>query len=110
VRAWLHAFLLTQAIELPFYSRALAPRPLAGRVTLGLGASLLTHPVVWFAMPALVQRPYVAMAIVAESFAVLVEAGYLATLRVRAAWRWSLAANLTSVSVGLLLRELVGWP
>lgn len=107
---WLHAFLLTQAVEMPLYAASLAGRPMASRLALAFGASLLTHPIVWFVTPALIVRPYVAMVVVAELFAILAEAGYLRSLGVPRALSWSAAANLASVSTGFVVRALIGWP
>ncbi|KYF50416.1 hypothetical protein BE04_26575 [Sorangium cellulosum] len=83
------AFVLTQAIEVPIYRRALGLRPLVM-----FGASLITHPIVCFVMPALWRTLYVAAirgdprfvlgetgyflgyGVLAEGFAVAVEAAY----------------------------------
>jgi hypothetical protein len=75
-------------------------------------ASTLTHPVVWFVFPQLYERGlgYWEMVAVAETFAVGVEALWLVARGVRRALAWSLLANAASVAVGLLVRELFGWP
>lgn len=116
-------------------------------LALAFGASALTHPILWFALiPAwdlLASRPapttwlaalvaltgppsaerlalggYVAMSAVAETFAVVTEAVYLALLAPRLghpmtlprALALSLLANAASVALGLLSRALFQFP
>ena len=127
---WLLAFAFTQAVEVPVYVRALGPgRRLAGRALIAFGASAITHPIVWFALPRLWERLYLAlvglsagfviraplaryacMALLAETFAVVVEWAYLRGFGVRRAWLWSLGANGASVTLGLASRALLGVP
>ncbi len=120
---WLFAFLFTELVECPIYWTALddraersrVPRSRLARLALVFGASAITHPVVWFVIPWLwreLDRPggYWAMAAAAETFAVVVEGGYLRLFGVRRALWWALVANLTSVTLGLLSRQLFGWP
>jgi hypothetical protein len=104
--AWLVAFLFTQVVEVPLYLRA------GARWHVALLASTLTHPVVWFGFPLLYRWGvgYWGMAVLAEAFAVGVEAVWLSARGVRRALRWSLLANVASVTLGLLSRELFGWP
>lgn len=103
--AWLGAFAFTQAVEVPVYRRA-------GCSWWGaLGASALTHPVVWFVIFPWVPAGYVERAVLAEVFAVLVEALWLrVALRRPRALGWSLLANGLSFGLGLLSRRLFGWP
>ncbi len=114
---WLVAFLFTQAVELPFWTLALrrggrrdgaAERPAwPAALLIALGASALTHPVVWFVFPAL--KPamgYWPMVALAELFAVGVEAAYMRAEGVRHALAWSLAANAASFSLGIAIL----WP
>jgi hypothetical protein len=114
---WLLAFAFTQAVELPIWVAALRrggrregarSRPtLLVAVLVALGASALTHPVVWFVFPAL--RPavgYWPMIALAEAFAVGVEALYMHAEGVRGALWWSLAANAASLILGVLIL----WP
>jgi hypothetical protein len=121
--AWLLAFLFTQAIEIPIYMRGLRVR-----VYEAFGASAFTHPIVWFVIPPLCdwlyftlmaphpalrieeEARYWAMVVVAEMFAIVGEAFYFKWLRKKNTWRWSLAANLTSVTLGMISRELFGVP
>lgn len=114
---WLVAFAFTQLVEAPLYAHALGvdgPRRSGrGRVLWALLPSLLTHPVVWFLIPlagrALGMR-YVATVVVAEVFAVVVEAAILHRAGLGRAFRWSLFANATSACLGLLSRSVFGWP
>jgi hypothetical protein len=120
---WAFAFLFTQAIEIPIYMRGARMRPLAAG-----GASALTHPVVWFAMPPLANAICAAMArhglsivssatfrlllyaLLCEGFAVGAEALYLRALKIKRALLWSLLANFASASTGYLWWLLFGWP
>jgi hypothetical protein len=120
LRAWLSAFLFTQAVEVPIYVVALrrwgdrarfGALPVA--VAVGFGASLLTHPIVWFEIPRMPFRSYGEMVAFAETFAVVAEGLYLYAVGAfvfRRAMLVSLLANGASASLGLVLRELVGWP
>lgn len=86
-------------------------RTALARLAIAFGASALTHPVVWFVIPRVWSgSSYLAMVVVAEAFAWLAEALWLARFRVPRALVWSFAANAASVAVGLTLRELTGWP
>jgi hypothetical protein len=97
---------VTQAVEVPIYTRALR-----GRWTVAFAASLITHPVVWFGFPAWCQSlGYVREVLLAEAFAVAVEALWLRLWGVRRSVWWSLGANAASVAVGLTSRALFGWP
>jgi hypothetical protein len=123
LRAWLWAFLFTQAVEVPIWVHALREDRRPGRlgrgrgkwppwidVAAGFGASVITHPVVWFVIPRYAPGGYVAMAMQAETFAVVVEAVYMSALGLRWALGWSLLANGASAGLGLLSRSLFGWP
>jgi hypothetical protein len=104
VRAWLLAFAFTQLVEVPIYVRGLRCRPLTA-----FGASLLTHPVVWFGF---FQLPgsYAARLVAAELFAWLVEAAYFRLFGLRRVLLWSLVANAASLAAGLASRALFGTP
>lgn len=106
--AWISAFAVTQAVEVPVYGRALRARP--RRWLWAFGASALTHPVVFFAFPWLWPGGGWSMVAAAEAFAVAVEAAYLSALGVERSVAWALLANGLSVAVGLGLRAAVGWP
>jgi hypothetical protein len=111
VRAWLAAFCLTLAIEMPvlaFLGRR-AERSLSRRATVALIANAASHPVVWFGFPAL-GLAWGATTALSELWAWLVEASlYRLALR-SATWRLalglSLAANLLSFGLGLALWAL----
>lgn len=104
---WLPAFVLTQAIEAPIYRWG-------ARATwaTALLASAMTHPFVWFVFPALFEDRlgYAPMVVLAEAFAVAVEAAWLAHRAVRRPAVWSVVANAASLAVGLGARHLVGGP
>lgn len=109
---WLWAFVFTELVETGIYVPALGARPLRERLAIGLGASAITHPIVWYVIPEIGQAlaigwwPTVA---IAESFAVLVEAAWLAAFGVRRAFVWSLAANMASFGLGLFGYTLLNW-
>lgn len=120
--AWLHAFLFTQAVEVPIYILGLGrlgrrprwligtgPLPLAGRVMLALLLSAVTHPVVWFVWPRLVLR-YPVMVACAEVFAVTVEALLLWAAGCRWPLLLSLGANAASYGLGELSRRYLEVP
>ncbi|MDI1445338.1 hypothetical protein [Polyangium sp. 6x1] len=119
------AFVLTQVIEVPIYRRALGVRPLVA-----FGASAITHPIVWFVLPTVWRSLYVAAiraeprfvlgqlgyylgyGVLAEGFAVAVEAAYFwkAGITARRAFGWALVANAVSSLLGQALRAATGWP
>jgi hypothetical protein len=119
---WFLAFAVTQLVEMPVYVRG-------ARATWfeAFGASALTHPIVWFVVPNVLEEAYAAwlvpngvhfdprerwfaMFIVAETFAVVAEAVYLGVLRHKRPLMWAFIANMASVIVGLTSRKLVGYP
>ena len=103
---WLVAFFFTQLFEMPIYWKATRSLQVA------FLASALTHPVVWFVFPVLMEFgvSYWPMVGLAELFAVLVVAWWLRFNGVRYAFLWSLAANALSATCGFVLRELLGFP
>ncbi|MFN8636258.1 MAG: hypothetical protein U0893_20610 [Chloroflexota bacterium] len=114
---YLSALLLTLAIEAPIVAYGLARwyrvRTALG-IVLGLVASLVTHPVVWFVLPPLLV-PWVGIfgyLLGAEAFAWLVEAAVF-WLALRRDWPGlllvSLCANLASFTVGAVLQMLGVW-
>jgi hypothetical protein len=120
---WFWAFLFTQVVEVPIYMRGMR-----ARFHESLGASSLTHPIVWFVIPALCDWFYVAilerhasiwllpstryglMIFIAETFAIVVEAFYFRSMRLSNPWRWSLIANMASFGLGSLSRIIWGFP
>lgn len=120
LQAWLAAFLFTELVEAPVYLLGLRVTILAA-----VGASALTHPIVWFGFfTRRVRAPYVARVVSAELFAWLGEAAYFRCLvrRGRAhegerpaltlprALLWAALANGASVGLGFLSRHLFGVP
>ncbi len=111
--AWLKAFILTQLIETPVYVMALqrwsyAERTPGKNFLTAFGASLVTHPFVWFVFPKLLMPfGYSVYLIVAESFAVVVEAIYLKQFGLTRPWLFSLLANGLSASVGLAINHFM---
>ena len=108
--AWLRAFLLTQLIEAPIYRRSYG-----ASLAVALGASAITHPIVWFVffgpLSLLAPLPYLAKLALAELFAWLVESAWLAGVaRLPGALRYALLANLASLTVGMLTRSVFGFP
>lgn len=109
--AYAVALLLTLAVETPIVTVALARWyrvPAARGVTIAVGASLLTHPVVWFVLPQFLVSTVgsTGYLLVAEGFAWLVEAGifWLAIRRDPIGLLLlSLVANLASFTLGGLL-------
>ncbi len=104
---WLFAFAFTQAVEVPVYLRATH-----GNWRTALLASALTHPVVWFVIPAVVPLAwgYWPMVAVAEAFAVGAETAWLHARGVERALLWAFVANAASATAGLLLRLSFGVP
>lgn len=110
---WATAFALTQLVEVPVWLRAQAEdeRGWTQRLVIAFAASAITHPVVWWGFPELPHlwgcvasiRCWRQQVVLAESFAVVVEAGWMGWWGVRRAWAWSLGANALSLAVGLLL-------
>jgi len=112
---WLVAFVFTQIVEVPIYlwalERAHGRQKRARDLFVAFAASTITHPVVWFVFPRLFPvNAYVTMLACAEAFAVVVEAVWLRAFGVRRALFWSLAANATSLGLGLISRALLGAP
>jgi hypothetical protein len=120
---WFWAFLFTQVVEVPIYMRGIR-----ARFHEALGASSLTHPIVWFIIPSVwdtfylhvIQRwaslwlapstRYVIMVVIAEVFAVVAEAIYFRIIGLEKPWRWSLIANMASFGLGSLCRYWFGFP
>ncbi len=105
-QAWLIAFLFTQMVEVPVYSRGLGVG-----LPAAFGASAITHPILWFLIFPYLPLPYLWLIVLGEAFAFLVEAAYFAYLfRRRRALLWSGLANAASFATGMLSRHLFGVP
>jgi hypothetical protein len=104
--AWLVAFFFTQLFEMPLYWRA------TRSLRVSFFASAITHPVVWFVFPRLMQvgASYELMVAAAETFAVGVEAWWLHANGVKRAFWWSLGVNAFSATLGFVMRATVGFP
>ena len=112
VLRWVWAFLFSELVETGIYVQALGNRPLRERLAIGLGASAITHPLVWYVIPDVTSSfglGWWTTVAIAEVFAVLVETGWLAAFGVRRALLWSVAANMTSFSLGLFGYSRLGW-
>ena len=109
MNGWWQAFLLTQLVEIPIYLYAGRSLPGVSRVVLAVGASSVTHPIVWFVFP-WHDGDYLATALAAEFFAVSTEAVLCHLAGIRHPIFWSLLANGCSVAIGMALRWLIGWP
>lgn len=102
---WLGAFVLTQMIEVPVYLLFSSTLPWNKRLWFAFGASTITHPIIWFALP-WAAMPYAASVILAEAFAISVEAIWGRAWHVRRPWMASLIANALSASIGMLVRDV----
>jgi hypothetical protein len=111
VNDWFWAFVATEAMELPVYVWGLRRTGRGGiaRAAIAFGASLLTHPVVWFGSPHL-PFGYGLRVGMAEAGAVLAEAAWMAAWGAPRPLALALLANATSLSVGLACRSAFGWP
>ena len=121
---WLMAFLFTQVIECPLYLWALRrergegdepKHSIPAALLMAFGATAVTHPFVWFVIPDVWRGignfwGHTGYIVAAETFAVVVEAWYLQGFGLRRAWLWALAANMASFGLGMLCRELWGFP
>ncbi len=104
---WLFAYALTQLVEIGVYVHAHAKRrPLPERIAIAFALSGVTHPIVTYVIPEIVEQltgSWWTMAAVAETFAVLAEAALLFAFGVRGALAWALLANAASFTLGLFI-------
>lgn len=106
--AWARAFVVTLLVEGCIATPLLSPSGagLGRRLGVSVIAQFVTHPIVWFVLPALHLRrgPYLALA---EGWAFVAEGVVytlaLAPLGLRRAFSTSLLANGASFALGLLL-------
>src|SRR5579883_2708550 len=109
---WVRAFVFTQLVEMPIYYAALSSARLLRsgkapllpwqRLAVAFLCSFLTHPVVWFVFPRLIDsyEHYELMVVLAETFAVAIEALVLRAAGVRLFFLVSLCANMASLWLG----------
>jgi hypothetical protein len=132
LRLWFQAFVFTQVVEVPIWMAGLSGSRLR-RFAIGFGASALTHPLVWYVIPGLMEPNWLAgrvlslagpgalvnddgsftystYLVIAELYAWLFEAAYARGLGLKRAVLWSLLANGGSLGLGELTRYLWGWP
>lgn len=102
---WLTAYLTTQAIEVPLYLVAGRGIPAARRWGFALGASTVTHPVVWFAFPWETVSWEICF-LAAETFAIVAEGWIGKTTGIAHPWRWAIVANAASVGAGFLIQAM----
>jgi hypothetical protein len=114
VSGWFAAFVLTVAVEVPIAAYLLrrAEPELIRRVSLVVLANLATHPVVWFVITQLLLVGTTGYTLVAEAWAVGVEAVLYGVavrgIKARRTIAISLAANAASFLAGRLVGNL--WP
>ena len=101
------AFAITQAVEIPVYLWFSRRLPVARRWIHAVGASTLTHPVVWFAVPwqqVETMEGYWKAAAVAEVAVVAVESVYGRLLGVPRPVSAAVVANGASFVTGLMFQ------
>lgn len=103
---WLTAYLVTQAIEVPIYLDAGQRLGIWRRWLFAIGASSVTHPVVWYAFP-WETAPWGWCFVGAESFAVVVEGGLGRWAGLERPWFRALVANTLSVILGFVIQWIV---
>ncbi len=112
ILAWLKALAFTWLIEVGLGLFVLGRKASIGRrLGLLLLASAITHPCVWFVFP-FIGLKYLTAMILAEAFAVIVEAGVyywgIPQLGLRRALATSLFLNGASLGLGLVMRHFWG--
>ena len=113
VEGWFAAFALTLAVEAPIIAlllRASGVAP-ARAVALALFANLVTHPIVWFVIPQLLDVGTPEYTAVAEGWALLAETAFyrlvIPDLSVRRALLIAAVANAASWAVGHLVAAAI---
>ena len=109
---WIMAFTLTQVLEIIAGSLIWREKTVSWfrKVCIIFGASLITHPMVWFVFPSIrhdAGLSYGEYLFMAESYAYSVEALYYYVLRVKRPVLLSVVANTCSFLTGVLLYEYV---
>ncbi len=107
IALWLKAFLFTQLVEVPVYRRTLGVSTFQA-----FGASMITHPIVWFVLtlPAW-GVPWLTRVVVAELFAWLMEATYFKWIvgSKGNVFAYTLLANALSCGLGLFCHYAFGF-
>lgn len=106
--AWLAAFAITQLVEAPIYAWRMGWRRRAWAIA--LGASCLTHPLIYWGLPRWWSGDWWSYVFAAEAVAVIGEAVWLGLFGVRTPLVWALVANGASVAVGQTVRAIWGGP
>ncbi len=107
VHQWAVAYALTQAVEMPVYLLFTRGRPTARRWLHAAGASTLTHPLLWFAIPweeIDAAGHYWPVVWTAEAVIVAVEGAYGRMLALPRPFAASLVANAASFLTGLMFQ------
>jgi len=108
-QAWLFAFLVTVAVEVPVVVALTRshPTPAWRRALIAIFAQLVTHPLVWFVFPRLVGLTGRSSLALSELWAWLAEAAFygvvLTGLSPARALGISAVANAASILVGLVI-------
>lgn len=108
VEGWFAAFALTFAVEAPIVALLLRGSGIAPAraVALALFANLVTHPLVWFVIPQLLDIGTPEYTTVAEGWAVLAETAFyrlaVGSMPVRRALLIAVVANAASWAAGHL--------
>ncbi len=109
-KQWMLGFAFTQCLEIPIYLWGLRHLPLRQRFFVAFGASAITHPLVWFAvpwyMPGAATRWVLFFAV--EGAVVGVEGYYLKQWGRTRPWHWALLANAVSAATGEVMHVI--WP
>jgi hypothetical protein len=101
--AWLHAYLLTQLIEVPLYLRAGRRRRDIPSLAAAFGATTVTHPVLWLCFP-WDPAHYESSLVTGELFVVFTEGAILTAAGFRRPLLTSLTVNAISCGAGLVLQ------
>lgn len=103
--SWLRAFALTQCIEVPIYLWFARGKPWSSRLLFAAGASAITHPLLWWALPWTVTS-YATLAVAGESGVWLIEGLWAMLWRIPRPFLASLIANAASMGIGWLVSAL----
>ena len=109
---WIMAFTLTQVIEITVGMLFWRDKEVSSlrKISILFGASLITHPMVWFVFPQIRDEggfSYGEYLLMAESYAYGVEALYYYAFRVQRPILLSVIANTCSFLTGVMLYTFV---